>query len=404
MAETLRTTAVFWGDGEQEGENPQDFMNGLELSFMQKTAVAEADKIKTFRLKLKAGSVAKEWFTALPPADKATWALLLAAFEKRWPERTTPAKTREEKQTELKQAVLKEGQLGQKEKVNGVDEWSHIAWADRVQRLAEAIPDDQGLLVAETRDKMPAVLRKLVSAEHSTWTSFCDAVRKVSLTALREAIEFEARLVTKADLERAQFNTPSKGLARIMQSTTLSPRIPQPNFQPVSTHSQPRPTPATLQSNQGRQPAVAFRPDAERLPDLLRLALPIHPDTPAGRALYAIQVTLWQTLSGGRAPNELRPYPLSPGSSPVASGECWTCGFTGHMRMACTGQPIPPLETRWRSIATSIKTRAAAAGAAVNFVNVDASEEGELVSGSELEEFLAWKSLRNQGKAEGSST
>ena len=59
---------------------------------------------------------------------------------------------------------------------------------------------------------------------------------------------------------------------------------------------------------------------------------------------------------------------------------------------------------RWRSIATSIKTWAAAAGAAVNFVNVDASEEGELVSGSELEEFLAWKSLRNQGKAEGSLT
>ena len=31
----------------------------------------------------------------------------------------TLAKTKEEKQMELKQAVLKEGQLGQKEKVNG---------------------------------------------------------------------------------------------------------------------------------------------------------------------------------------------------------------------------------------------------------------------------------------------
>jgi len=233
-------------------------MNGLDLSFMQKSSISEADKIKTFRLKLKAGSVAKEWFTALPATDKETWVLLQAAFEKRWPEKTTPTKTREEKQTELKQAVLKEGQLGQKERVNGVDEWSHIAWADRVQQLADAIPDNHGLLIAETRDKMPAVLRRLISAEHTTWMAFCDAVRKVSLTALREAIEFEAWLVTKDDLERAQLNTPSKGLARIMQSTTLGPRIPQPNFQSASAHSQLcSAVPANPQSNQSRQPAVS---------------------------------------------------------------------------------------------------------------------------------------------------
>jgi len=74
------------------------------------------------------------------------------------------------------------------------------------------------------------------------------------------------------------------------------------------------------------------------------------------------------------------------------------------MRAACTGQPIPELEARWRSIAASIKSRAAAAGAVVNFINADVPEEGELVSGSEWEEFLAWKNLRNQGKVEGSST
>ena len=59
------------------------------------------------------------------------------------------------------------------------------------------------------------------------------------------------------------------------------------------------------------------------------------------------------------------------------------------MCTTCTCQPIPPLEMRWRSIATLIKTQAAAAGAAVNFVDVDASEEREFISGSELKEFLA---------------
>lgn len=421
MADALRAPTLFHGDGEQEGENPQDFMNTLELSFMMRPSISDDDKIKTFRLKLKASSVAKEWFTELPLAEKATWAQLHAAFEKRWPEKTTPTRTREEKLAELKQAVLNENQLWQKEKVNGIDEWTHIAWADRVQRLAEAIPDDKGLLVAETRDKMPAVLRRLVGAEYSTWVTFCDAVRKISLTALREAIEFEGRLVTKDDLERAQLNASTKALTRSMQSMTLGPRapaphfqprIPQPSFQPASTHTQPRNPPAHPQNTQFRQstPNTQFRqstpsprPDAERFPDIARLALTIHPDTPAGRALYAMQLTTWQVSSAGRGPNELRPYPLSPGTSPVASGECWGCGYTGHMRGACTNPPVPALETRWRSIAAGIRNRAVAAGVAVNFIDMEEAEEGEFISGTVLEEFLAWKSL-NQGKAEGSST
>lgn len=388
-------------------------MNTLELAFMQKASISEADKIKTFRLKLKAGSVANEWFSGLPATDKSTWTQLQAAFAKRWPERTTPTKTREEKQTELKQAVLRENQLEQKEKVNGMEEWSHVAWADRVQRLAEAIPDDHGLLVAETRDKLPAVLRRLVSAEHSTWASFCDVIRKVSLTALHEAIEFEARLVTKEDLERAQFDASSKGLAHSMQSMTLGPRAPQPsfrqrtpqpNFQPAPTHTQPQPAPVHLQNTQFRQSTANPRPDTDRFADITRLALPIHPNTPAGRALYVIQVTTWQASSNGRGPNELRPYPLSPGTCPVASGECWKCGYTGHMRTACTNATVPALESRWRSIADGIRSRARAAGVAVNFVEAEEAEEGEFVSGSILEEFLAWRSLQNQGKVEGPST
>ena len=83
---------MFWGDSEQEEENPQDFMNGLKLAFMQK-----------------AGSIAKEWFDGLKAMEKNTWAHLQTAFEERWPEKMAPVKMQEEKQTELKQAVLKEG-------------------------------------------------------------------------------------------------------------------------------------------------------------------------------------------------------------------------------------------------------------------------------------------------------
>ena len=84
MADVLWATAIFWGDGKQEEENPQDFMNRLKLAFMQKAvAVNKADKIKTFHLKLKAGSMAKEWFDGLKAMEKNTWAYPQTAFEER---------------------------------------------------------------------------------------------------------------------------------------------------------------------------------------------------------------------------------------------------------------------------------------------------------------------------------
>ncbi|TFK21578.1 hypothetical protein FA15DRAFT_562588, partial [Coprinopsis marcescibilis] len=55
------------------------------------------------------------------------------------------------------------------------------------------------------------------------------------------------------------------------------------------------------------------------------------PDTAAGKGQYAAQIDAWSTEHGPtRKPNEHRPYPLTPGTSPVASGECWTCGRPSH--------------------------------------------------------------------------
>ena len=122
-----------------------------------------------------------------------------------------------------------------------MDEWSHIAWADRVQRLAGAIPDTHGLLIGETQEKMPTVLHQLINAEHITWLTFCNTVCKISLTKLHEAIKFESRLVMKDNLERVQLQTLSKELARVMQSMTLGPQIAQPNFQPAPFQAQLQP-------------------------------------------------------------------------------------------------------------------------------------------------------------------
>jgi len=110
---------MFWGDGEHEGENPQDFINGLELSFMQKTTpFTPGEMVKVFSLKLKAGSMAKEWFAGLQSTEKDTWVHLQTAFEARWPEKVTTAKTRDEKAAALDQTRLEVGRLGIREKVD----------------------------------------------------------------------------------------------------------------------------------------------------------------------------------------------------------------------------------------------------------------------------------------------
>lgn len=106
-------------------------------------------------------------------------------------------------------------------------------------------------------------------------------------------------------------------------------------------------------------PATQYRPDADCLVDMKRLALPIHPNTPGGWVAYQAQVAQWVVTSQGRPVNEIRPYPLSPGTLPVAYGECWKCGHVGHLSSACLSTlQVPALEQKWRSIAASIKRRA----------------------------------------------
>jgi hypothetical protein len=107
---------VFWGDGEVDGENPQDFINGVKRSFLAKENLTEADNVHTFELWLKSGRAAKIWWNGLAPEEKNTWAHLRAVFEKKWPEKLITERTMEEQHAILEMTVLKEGSLGKRVK------------------------------------------------------------------------------------------------------------------------------------------------------------------------------------------------------------------------------------------------------------------------------------------------
>jgi hypothetical protein len=392
----MADTAPIFFTGKPEDQDPQDFMNRIERVILMKAGLSEADKVRFFELSIKTKSPADAWLATLTVNDRASFKAIRQAFETRWPTKPVTVKTTAEKQALLDETVLKPGDLGRRvaASLGAEEELSHVVWADKVERLAGDIPDTNNLLVASTRKKLPKPLLKLVGLKPMTWKQFADAVREISLEELMEKVEEERDL---ARYTPTIPNTPSKVLGAALQSITLSQQ-PQPaqtgQYQPQRTQVAPR-APFSPYTE---------RPAHERLADVLSKALPLQPNNTEGIATYNNQITAWQVTHGqsGKGPTETRPYPLTPGTVPVASGECWKCGHRAHHPAACPAPLVPPLESKWRSIAQTIRKKAEAAAAAVN-VNL-VSVESDEVNTYDVEELAHLQQLIDQGKAGGSLT
>ncbi|KAF8180627.1 hypothetical protein BJ912DRAFT_980947 [Pholiota molesta] len=235
-----------------------------------------------------------------------------------------------------------------------------------------------------------------------TWKEFADAVRSITLEELLEKIEDEHDLARYRDAPAVP-NTSLKALGAAFQNMNVNSQTQPQRTTASSTYQQQRTQPTPRASY--RDGGFVDRPAHERLADVLSKALPIQPNNPDGMARYHIQVSVWESSHGqsGKGPSETRPYPLTPGSCPVASGECWTCGQRSHHPAPCSLSPLPPFETKWRSIAQTIRKRAEIAAAAATNVNIVTVSSDE-VQEYDAEELAHLQQLVNQGKADGSST
>ena len=126
--------------------DPRDFLKRVQC-YLMTTAWEDEEKVEYFETWLKSGSTAEQWFKGLEAEKKATWKELCAAFKERWPERPLTQKSTIEKQAELEGERITEAEIGTKVKVNGTEVYAHVAWANRVEKLAKAIPDNNNLLV-----------------------------------------------------------------------------------------------------------------------------------------------------------------------------------------------------------------------------------------------------------------
>ena len=151
------------------------------------------DKVHLLQLCLKAKSPAAAWFTTLQKANKESFTTARDAFELCWPVKAITEKTTVEKQTLLDETVLRMSNLGKRvvASIGAEEELTHIVWADKVERLANNIPDTNNWLVASTQKKLPKPLMKFVGLKPMTWKEFADTVRSITLEELMEKIEEE---------------------------------------------------------------------------------------------------------------------------------------------------------------------------------------------------------------------
>lgn len=301
--------------------------------------------------------------------------------------------------------------LGKWVKVNGIEESTHVIWADKIERLANAIPDTNGLLIDIVRRGLPEALRKLITHNPASWSTFCNEIRAVSLTEIEEE---QARVKEteklKADVKQMKEQaTPSKPLGNVFHNITLGSPLPQPRFNVPRTFTPPQTAPTstvpyTAPSRPFNTTFQSNRSVTDRANDLVRLALVMHPNTAAGQVAYNNQVIEWHAANPEGRVNEFHPYPLTPGTSSAGMGECWNCGNRGHMGRDCQGTKVPKMESKWRSIAATIKRHAAQPPPTPTQINFVAADDGSWLTQEQYDRTVIEKHYYDmQGKADGPS-
>ncbi|KAJ7060417.1 hypothetical protein C8F01DRAFT_1084159 [Mycena amicta] len=395
----MLSSEFFYGDNRDQDLVPGDYLK----STMNKFKETSKDKFKCEKLAngFATGSKAEKWFDKLPVATQTDWRLLKAAFLVNWPPETVPELSIEQHRARLRSEKLLKEDVGRVVVVKGMETTGHAAWASRILALSASADDASGAMIHGIREAMPPVMQKLVVGTFKTYKAFCDAVKAVDEDALATAVNDEKRLDNVENETRRLREAMSR---RIPDSPTAPLRAAFGNF--GVGRGIPRP-PAPGDANldpfaggpmrggnifrgqqRGRGAGVGFRENHLRMQDLTRNTTGVvhHADTAEGRAAYALQVRAWKTanptkLSGG---DEYAPYPLTPGTDPVGSGECFDCGSRHGRNTPHPRGQVDAFETFYRRVANRIirddrnATNAAdAAGvpANVHLVHVAATDE-----------------------------
>ncbi|KAI0720692.1 hypothetical protein C8T65DRAFT_632454 [Cerioporus squamosus] len=174
---------------------------------------------------------------------------------------------------------------------------------------------------------------------------------------LEEMKKTRARQTTEYDVDALVRKLGSLALAQSNAPPRVTASAPPQSLYPVITQQHP----LLVRAQSSAAPAVnqpatraPFVSAQDQLVALKRNTHNPHPGNAEGIAAYLTELDEWTKRHGGAVPDKTKPYPLTPGSTPVGSGECFSCGHDFHGPSQCGVATIPQLENSWRRTANAI--------------------------------------------------
>ncbi|KAJ7129936.1 hypothetical protein C8R46DRAFT_1236435 [Mycena filopes] len=363
---------MFSGNRTIDSIGPQDWLQQIRVLYRQQK-YAEAVKLADVADRFAYGSPAHKWFAALDPTtERATWDQFETNFKARFPEVVVAEKPRL-----LRLAQIAGMRISLDELAVGTIQVRNApvpALAEFAMRVNDCVTEvgasgeqDAGLYVFHAA--LPTSIRGAVGGVPATWGDMVNALLAVpqqvvdaaleahrATTTMQNKIDALAEAFEKTRVE--QRNAGGGGAARGGAPVVAGRGGAQAGGggrggAPVGRGG----AQAGGGARRGRPPPT----DAEKaaLRRVLQEVIARRaPDTPEGRAMYTTQIGLWNAKNGHILPDdvaiEVTGYPLSPGSPPPLSGECWRCGSAAaHNRSNCPRPPLPDLESRFRVVCGS---------------------------------------------------
>jgi hypothetical protein len=198
--------------------------------------------------------------------------------------------------------------------------------------------------------------------------AFCKAIKDVDPSHIRDGVRKHTERIAEKQTTEAR-------LARMEQATTTRPPSPTAAIRtqlarttitgqqpPQRQAYAPRQNTTTVagvnQSNPYRIPQPrppATEEQKAKVREHIATWL-VQPNLQQGFETYTEQIHQWRRRYGDNArASEDTGFPLTPGTAPPCSGECYNCGMVGHDRRNCTtAEPLNARERAWRSICGNV--------------------------------------------------
>ncbi|RDX46162.1 hypothetical protein OH76DRAFT_1485752 [Lentinus brumalis] len=363
--------------GHRNVDEPRAFWHKFFQTCVQLRLDAKS-KCEYFASTLELDSPAYTWFHTLPTATQNDYDQLKAAYETKYRTTQKPDAMPDDDALEYLEKtfpVAATGLLEYDNKPNEPARRRYRSWGRDIAAAAHKQRIDSRV-VSMLKKRVPKVLQEVIG-KASSWDEFADAIEAADEERMKTRLEETARIErVEKQMEAMMKNQgPSarerelEALIRKMSQISVTPQSVPPRVaantqtqyappsqqQPPTTRTQSGPT-QTTNGGVGRAGTTPADWPA-RLAALKLNARNPHPDTPDGKAAYYNDVKRWAERYGvGTRADEHKPYPLTPGTRPIGSGECWYCGrdWHGGNQSACIATPVPIAEKEWRRLADSI--------------------------------------------------